>query len=196
MKIDTKSIKLLSAIAVVAAFSIFMVYTSYTGNSSESDAHEITYIDAVEVPYTVDELVKESYVIAVGTVTEVGSVNEVAIGGEPEAPQYTIPIRPVTIKIERELTGNYLGNEIVVTTISGKENVIVTAIDPKFTVGEKVILFLSYERGTVFGDVYVSLGGIQGKFSIDEKGVAHNPKYGDIPVQQLIGQILEVRAKK
>lgn len=194
MKPNTKLKIIFPAIATVVALGIFGLYAYNTGGTTDAahNTESTTIVHPALIEVDIDQLSKGSDVILIGTVTNVGPIKIIKlVQGEVE-----IPLTPVTVKIERELTGNYQGNEIQVT-VEGDGTKYIVFDEPQFTVGEKVLLFLTHtDPSTVYGDVYVLRGGIQAKFAIDKNGITHNPKYGDIPVENLVSQILESRRTK
>lgn len=193
MKLKTKLKIILPATAVVV-LSILGVYAFNSGGTADivqnSDSVRVVHEGVIEAD--VNKLSKESDVIVIGTVTGTAPKGDIKlVQGE-----VVIPLTSVTVSIEKELTGNYQGNDIQVTIVGDSKNYVVFE-EAELKIGEKVLLFLAHtDTSTIYGDAYVPKGGFQAKFSIDENGIAHNPKHGDIPLAELESKIVVARATR
>jgi|GEM_PF-7102707 len=183
IKLNNKKSKVvaLSAVGIAVVITgIFATYAYGVGNST-------TYIHASFIPKDVNQLARESDVVVIGTVREIG------LSSVEQTDKYTRVFTKATIDIERELTGNYQEATIQVTLL-GDGKRFIAEDEAALMSGERILLFLTHTTSdTVYGDAYAPIGGFQAKFSIDQKEVAHNEKHGDIPLGQLVSQIQSAR---
>ncbi len=142
------------------------------------------------IPLTVEQLANSSDVIVIGTVEGIDSSKQYTTS------KTSYPITYFIVDIDSVIAGNYNADKIKVAVI-GNEKYGSNEYDELLNESlskNKVLLFLDYAAGSkdIYGDTYLYQG-FQGKFSIDENSIAHNPEYEDIPLDRLIAIIKEAR---
>jgi hypothetical protein len=127
------------------------------------------------VKLSLDELGRQAYSIIVGQVSE--------IAAQQEGNGYIHTL--VSLAVERIIKGE-VAQSLAVSVPGGTVNGQVLEVEdsPSFSQGERVVLFLEKTGG----DSSV-VGGIQGKFTIDDEG-----RVGDVTLEQFIEQIRDAVA--
>lgn len=166
-----------------AALLVVAILAMMTMNPA---AHIITAVShASYQDMTVEEVVKEGDIIAIGEVKEVRPSYSVNLNNNPDLEEV---LTDVVFSIEKELTGNYNGKEIVITTFGGTmqkqvdgKTVTMQAIahdGDAIPVGKKVLLVLwKNPSDTELGGKYFVVGDPQGKFVYGEDGKLQNDKF-------------------
>jgi len=124
------------------------------------------------VKFTLDDLIKNSDAVVVGTVTEIlpAKKDETAFG-------ITLIYTDVVIQPERYLYGKSQADRIAVRVNGGRigDTVMIAEDEAEFTVGEECVVFLTHPTyahaaadGFTEEDYYIVYAGFGGKYAIDD----------------------------
>lgn len=169
---------IIAALSIIPLLIIFMFTDTFSGGS----------IHTSYIPLTIEDLAKSDLII-------IGRVEGIYSSIFHEGYKTRYPITYFNVNIDKIVAGNYSSNKVKVA-VMGNEKYTSSEYDELLneTSKGKVLLFLNHAGNSsdIYGDAYLYRG-YQGKFSIDENNIAHNPKYGDIPLDKLIAMIEEAR---
>jgi len=161
--------------------------------SPETEQKEIVRSGSSMPDYPLDFLAQVSPFAIKGTVDDVVFLplhyDEVGIGNALTA---------IVINVEKDFNEKYTNDTITVVIQGGETDTTkyVSDSSPEFAIGEKVFVFVAdKEPESIFGDNYYVAGLEQGKFNLDEEGMAINKDPNrSLTLESLIGIINRIHS--
>lgn len=169
MNIKNKTIIPVAVVAAIAAISGTVL--TFNGNIFGED---VQYIHSSIQNYDLEYLAKETQYAIIGKVTEITPVIV-------ERDGMKTVFSDVTLKVEKDLNGNYEEKEITVRIQGGEKDGLKTVsdIDASFERNERVLIFVPQkEPESIWGDNYYVAGMYQGKFNLSN-GKAYGHEHTD-----------------
>lgn len=161
---------LLISIVIIAGFAALFNFYSYPLN------RKMTSISNILIRTTPEEMVKQSDLIVIGTVSDLKAAKAPSVLQEGEEDIVT----NINISVEKYLSNpnNLSLSELVVQIVGGTINkeTMVVEDSPSFDEGQRVVVFLQKKDDNTF-TVY---GWSQGKYTISNGNIADNGKEKDL----------------
>lgn len=165
-----RKISLLSIIAIAAIGTVGLMSMNSESELSTTD-QVVDHVQGTMMNYSVEELSKGTPYAIIGKVIQISPVLVKTEIGEKV-------FSDVTVKVQKDLNGNYDKKEITVRVLGGETETRKTISDfsPTFEKNEKVLFFVAEkEPNSIYGDNYYVAGVAVGKYSIqNDKAVKHS----------------------
>ncbi|MBR4030717.1 MAG: hypothetical protein IKJ06_04910 [Clostridia bacterium] len=154
---------------IISVIAVILLLTSCSFNAVKKDEPEKTQynVSGLVAGVTDDYLVLDSELIVTGTVKEIGKSKWSNPGFEKDMARNILQT-DIFVEVDKIFKGEPKSEIIAVRINKGEDEKYQVASDgyPDFSIGEKVLLFLSYDDGDLKTDedYYVLSGMYQGKF--------------------------------
>ena len=187
-KNSPKTILAIATIAVIASMGFAFAFTE---NQVSSQNVQDQFMSSVHIDIdkkTVKQMSEESSHIVTGKIKNIEPQMANILGSN-------VIMSDVTIKVENDVAKTLGQKEITVKVVGGTIGELTTESEilSHLNINDKVLVFVSDEPNTVFGDNYMINGESQGIYKI-VNGKTSGVEYSDITEQDLISKIKKDRS--
>ena len=190
-KMNKNSPKTILAIATIAVIASMGFAFAFTENQVSSQNVQDQFMSSVHIDIdkkTVKQMSEESSHIVTGKIKNIEPQMANILGSN-------VIMSDVTIKVENDVAKTLGQKEITVKVVGGTIGELTTESEilSHLNINDKVLVFVSDEPNTVFGDNYMINGESQGIYKI-VNGKTSGVEYSDITEQDLISKIKKDRS--